>query len=232
MNAMAIKEPCLVRLVYTGDSITFGQYVDPKIRWTSLVDNRLTQQYSETPVHIFMLNKSGPGDTTRMGLEAFPANCQRTQPDVLFIDFGMNDCNCWSTDHGMQRVSEPAFRANLYEMIARGRRFGAKRIILPTKTRSLKGKLMLSGQYYEEANARYCQIIREVAADTGVIAPDPRKAFEALSVKQLEEYLLPYPDHIHLSPAGHVFYADFIYPFVDKAIKEVIQEKAKEGKLI
>lgn len=229
---MEVTTPCLINVVYVGDSITYGQYVDPKLRWTSLITDRLNQTYLDTPVHIFSVNRSNPGDTSRMALERFPADVQRANPDVVFIDFGMNDCNCWSTDHGLPRVSEAGFRANLIEMITRSYHFGAKQVILVTKTRSLKNKVMLSGEKYESANARYCEIIREVAAETDVIFYDIRKRFDPLSFDELEKFLLPFPDHIHLSLEGHRFYADLIWQTIDKAIREAIQKKVERGDLI
>ena len=48
---------------------------------------------------------------------------QELEPDVMTLQFGLNDCNCWETDRGLPRVSEEAFRANLIEMIERARLF-------------------------------------------------------------------------------------------------------------
>jgi lysophospholipase L1-like esterase len=144
----------------------------------------------------------------------------------------MNDCNCWLTDRGLARVSLSAFRANLNEMITRSFHFGTKGVILVTKTRSLKNKIMLSGERYEEANAKYCDAIREVGAENRVVFYDIRKVFDSLTTRELEKLLRPYPDHIHLSEEGHRFYADLIWPTIDQSIKAVIEEKIKEGKRI
>jgi len=221
--------PTLVNLIFVGDSITFGQYVDPNLRWTSLIAHRFDETFAETSVHVFTANRSAPGDTTRMALEKFPADVQRWSPDILFIDYGMNDCNCWSTDHGVPRVSEAAFRANLQEMIARGRVFGASEIILATKTRSLKRKVMLNGLRYEDANTRYSEIIREVAGEANVTLFDPRRSFDALSVDALAEKLLPYPDVIHLSPKGHAWYAELSWPILRAAVNAILGAKAAAG---
>lgn len=215
----------LVNLVYVGDSITFGQYVDPKLRWTSLIDSQFYREYESSPVHVFSSNRSGPGDTTRMGLEKFPADVQRSAPDVLFIDYGMNDCNCWSTDHGLPRVSEAAFRANLLEMVARGRVFGASQVILATKSRSLKRKVMLSGEAYEDANGRYSQIIRDVAQEAKATLFDVRPFFDRLGPAELEPMLLPYPDVIHLSAAGHQWYAELVWPVLHGAVEIAAAKK-------
>jgi hypothetical protein len=58
------------------------------------------------------------------GLERFPNDLQQHRPDIVTIQFGLNECNCWVSDGGLPRVSEAAYRANLIEMIERARRFG------------------------------------------------------------------------------------------------------------
>src|ERR1700726_3106133 len=107
-----------------GDSITFGQYIDPALRWTSLVERRL-HEVLPPDLEIRAFNRGISGETTRMGLERFPPDIQDLEPAVLTIQFGLNDCNCWQSDRGLPRVSEGAFKANLIEMIERARAFGA-----------------------------------------------------------------------------------------------------------
>src|SRR4051794_36167996 len=122
--------PRAVTIVFMGDSITFGQYVDHELRWTSLVGNELIADHLSTPINFHILNRGVSGETTRQGLERFPADVQQHRPDIMTLQFGLNDCNCWVTDAGLPRVSEAAYRANLIEMIERAGRFGAGRIIL------------------------------------------------------------------------------------------------------
>src|SRR5215471_3369660 len=109
------KKPIAVTLVHMGDSITFGQHLDPTYRWTTLVYDWLDKIYRSTSVHIRSLNRGISGETTRMGLERFPQDVQNMLPDVMTLQFGLNDCNCWVTDKGLPRVSPTAFRANLVE---------------------------------------------------------------------------------------------------------------------
>lgn len=115
-----------MKILCIGDSITFGEGIDPWNRWTSIVDRALHDHE--------VINKGVCGDTTRLGLERFPEDVQRQQPDVLIIQFSLNDANRWDTDCGMPRVHPEAFEANLKEMALRAKHFGAERvgIILPT----------------------------------------------------------------------------------------------------
>src|ERR1044072_1891775 len=112
-----------LHVVHMGDSITEGQYIDPSVRWTSLIARRLAERFGED--RFVSVNSGISGETTRLGLERYPRDVQERQTGLLTIQFGLNDCNCWETDHGVPRVSEAAFTANLIEMIERGRVFGA-----------------------------------------------------------------------------------------------------------
>lgn len=218
-------KPALVTLVHMGDSITFGQYVDPNLRWTGLVYQRLDALYRRTPIQILSLNRGISGETTRQGLERFPADVQQHRPDVMTLQFGLNDCNCWLTDGGLPRVSLPAYEANLTEMIERARAFGARHIILANNHRTLRYKPQLSGEVYEDANARYSEAARKVALKTGVAFCDIRAAFADYDDAELDEMLLPYPDHLHLSVKGNTRYADVIFPYVSQAIESTIAGK-------
>jgi lysophospholipase L1-like esterase len=222
---MAQQKP--LHVVHMGDSITEGQYIDPGVRWSSLISRRLVERFGH--IRFVSLNRGVSGETTRMGLERYPTDVQQALPDLLTIQFGMNDCNCWDTDLGLPRVSEAAFVANLTEMIERGRRFGARHVILMTNPRTLRQWLVLpSGEIYEEANARYSELVRQVARETGVVLCDIRAAFEPFSDEELEPLLLPYPDHLHLSPEGNVVYADTIWPYIETAMEALIAEGVKE----
>ena len=132
-----------------GDSITSGQHIDPELRWISLVGNALMTAYLSMTVNFHLLNRGVSGETTRQGLERFPADVQQCRPDIMTLQFGLNDGNCWVTDAGLPRVSEAADGANLIEMIDWARRFGAARIILSTNHPTLRHKVLLSGDSLE-----------------------------------------------------------------------------------
>jgi lysophospholipase L1-like esterase len=207
-----------LRLVHVGDSITFGQHIDPAVRWTSLVFDRLVDRYRGTDIAIESINSGVSGDTTRMGLERFPRDVQAYEAPIVTIQFGMNDCNCWATDRGLPRVSPAAFEANLQEMIDRVRNFGATHVLLATNHPSLRRTRLPSGETYEEANARYTTLIRKVAHAARVQLCDIRAAFEGFTDERLEELLLAPPDQLHLSEAGNLVYADSIWPQIEAAV--------------
>lgn len=211
-------------LTHMGDSITYGQYIDSKFRWTSLVAKWLNEMQLNAPVRVKSVNRGVSGETTRLGLERFPTDVQELNPDILTLQYGLNDCNCWETDRGLPRVSKEAFRSNLIEMITRARRFGARQIILANNHKTLRDKVMLNGERYEDANAAYGEILREVAIHTNVKFCDIREAFEKRSIDELERLLLPYPDQLHLSVEGNQLYAKTIWPYIRNAVEVVIKE--------
>lgn len=217
-----------VTLVHMGDSITFGQYIDPASRWTSLIADRLRRHAVSRCLEIDSHNRGISGETTRMGLERYPKDVQELRPDVMTLQFGLNDCNCWQTDRGVPRVSESAFKANLLEMIVRARRFGARHIILSTNHRTLRRDPMISGEVYEEANARYSDLIRAVAREAAVTLCDIQAVFKPFSDEELARMLLPAPDQLHLSVEGNRVYADAIWPIILAAV-EAAAEQATKG---
>jgi len=205
-----------IKIVCMGDSNVVGQFVSPSLRWTSRLENTLAEKHGRN--HIVLRNLGLNGETTRGGLERFPVAVQAEEPSIVTLQYGMNDCNCWDSDRGVNRVSLNAFKANLTEMIDRCRRFGAREVILCTNHRSLRRARMVSGETYDNANARYSDAIRDVALETEVTLCDFRAAFSEFVDKQLEPLLLPAPDALHLSEAGHVLYADLLLPYLDAAV--------------
>ena len=62
-------------IVHMGDSITFGQYLDPALRWTSLIEERLHETLGDA-VEIRSFNRGISGETTRMGSSASRGTCR------------------------------------------------------------------------------------------------------------------------------------------------------------
>jgi lysophospholipase L1-like esterase len=210
-------------VVFMGDSITEGQYVHHSLRWTELVAARLRRRFQgdSNDLHFFF-NRGMSGETTRQALERFPRDVQNARPDIMTLQFGLNDCNCWDSDMGLPRVSELAYRANLLEMIQRARHFGAKHVICSTNHPTLRHKTLACGESLEVRRERYDDIVREVVAATGVTLCDIDEGFKRRSSGQpLADLLLPEPDVLHLSPAGHRLYAEIILEYLEAAIEDL-----------
>lgn len=213
-------------VVFFGDSITEGQYVHHSLRWTELTANRLRADFASRldPARTFYYVHGISGETTRQALERYPRQVQQLSPDVLTIQFGLNDCNCWDSDRGAPRVSEAAYRANIMEMVDRARRFGTRQIVLSTNHPTLRHRPMVSGETLEQRRAKYNAIVREVARDMNVTLCDIDAAFAFASQEQLADLLLPEPDVLHLSSAGHRIYSDAITPALIGAVNLILDE--------
>lgn len=215
------KPTQLLTVVFMGDSITEGQFISPPHRWVDIVSSELVKSYLDSSLNIVFVTKGISGETTRQGLERFPADVQSHSPDLVTIQFGLNDCNCWATDFGLPRVSEAAYRANLIEMIERCRRFGAEKIILSNNHPTLRQKPLLNGRTLEDQRKIYNLIVADVARETGAQFCDIESEYVDLSRRELEGELLPYPDWLHLSHSGHQRYAKKILPYVASGFSEI-----------
>ncbi|MFC1544785.1 SGNH/GDSL hydrolase family protein [Gemmatimonadota bacterium] len=208
-----------MNVVFFGDSICVGQYVSPHLIWISKIASRLNEAFPAGG--ILVVNSSINGDTTRMALERVAVDVQRYNPEVLVVQFGINDSNFWDTDNGVPRVQKRAFEANLHEIFARGRNFGAKKIILNTNHPTNK-PLPLQNINHSVGNAAYNDLIRRVAADDGQVKLiDIERVFQQRieAGTELDELLLP--DGIHLSLSGHQLYYDTVCPVMEHSLGEL-----------
>lgn len=203
-----------LRCVFFGDSITAGQYVPATHHWTTLSSDRLT---SSGLTDVTYSIGAASGETTRQGLERFPSQVQAVRPQVMTIQFGLNDCNRWETDEGLPRVSELAFEANLLEMIARARHFGTTQLILLTTHPTLRTTRYRDGATFEDGRRRYNVIVRDVARHAEVRLGDMEAEFGA-DLYRLDQLLLEPPDVLHLSAAGHAVYANILEPVLRDAL--------------
>src|SRR6267378_1663214 len=121
-----------INLAFFGDSICFGQGISIHKGWVPRISQKLETLGQSSGVEISVLNSSVNENTTRMALERMPYDIQSHPIDILFVQFGMNDCNYWLTDKGVPRVSPMAFEANLLEIIDRAQAIHVKKIFLST----------------------------------------------------------------------------------------------------
>jgi lysophospholipase L1-like esterase len=208
-----------VKLVFFGDSICVGQYVSPHLIWTSRISARLDELFSGQ--ELLVVNSSVNGNTTRMALERIAVDLQNYKPELLVVQFGINDCHFWETDNGVPRIQMRAFEANLHEIITRGRNFGAKKIVLHTNHPTDKPIPFLNINH-SAGNAAYNEIIRRVAAEDGQVELiDMERVFQQRieSGVSLGDLLLP--DGIHLSLAGHELYYNTVCPVLERAVSEL-----------
>ena len=207
-----------IKIYFFGDSICEGQRFPTHRGWVNQISQRLENDYPDknTVVSKFAIN----GRTTRQALETMPYHIQSSPSDVLFIQFGMNDCNYWKSDRGVPRVSAASFKANILEMIGRARCFGIKDVFVNTNhPTGLKQVLPFTRLTYQQSNEEYNHLIREATMESGATLVDIEKYFfEDMSNagNTPEDYVLP--DLLHLNEKGHDLYAQIVYPVLEKII--------------
>ncbi len=196
-----------IKLFFFGDSIMLGQGVSLHQSWVSRISAAIGLIAEKRYRKIITINASINGDTTRTALERMPFDVQSHGVDIIVIQFGLNDCNCWESDGWLPRVSPDAFKANLNEIIQRAQVFGARKTFLLTNHPVNK----LSNSVYNKA-------IRNVSHE--------HPSVELIDVeinfynKKLQDLLLD--DGIHPNLKGHDLYFNSLLNIISHAVLEVL----------
>jgi lysophospholipase L1-like esterase len=218
-----------LRVIFFGDSFCVGPYVALHRGWVARLSSELSALGDMLGRRIVVANASANGRTTRQALEAMPYEVQSHRPDVLLVQFGLNDCNYWKSDGGVPRVSRNAFKANIEEIVMRGRVAGARQVFLHTNHPTMRSteRLIEGGPTLEASNRSYNAAIREIAADLGaeVYLCDLEEAFNkstAGAQERLAALLLE--DGLHLSESGHDMYFRHLYPSLSSSIEKLARD--------
>lgn len=211
-----------MKVFFFGDSICFGQGISLHKGWVPRISSRLEELSVKLDTSILVVNSAVNGRTTRQALLDMPYEIQSYAPDILVVQFGMNDCNYWETDRGNPRVSPKAFAANLEEILTRAFSFGAKKVFLNTNHPTGRDTTTLpySDITYQQSNERYNRIIRDVADlfSDKVILNDMETTFYKTASKRDELLPLLLSDFLHLSEKGHEVYLNTIYKKIAQEI--------------
>jgi acyl-CoA thioesterase-1 len=208
-----------MKLYFFGDSICFGQHVSINNTWIHKLAQKLENDFKD----ILVFNASVNGNTTRLALERMYFDVLSHRPDLLYIQFGLNDCNVWATDYGCERVSKKAYLSNILEMIDKAFAAGVKRIFLNTNHPTVLNKTFLPNRktVYEANNKLYYHALQEFQSSLSeVISLDIRSHVEKLGIKP-QSFLLE--DGIHLNLLGHEIYYDYVYPFIKNEILKLFK---------
>ncbi|VVB72135.1 GDSL-like Lipase/Acylhydrolase family protein [uncultured archaeon] len=138
-----------VTIVAFGDSITAGFAV--RRGFPSFWKETLAQKYPDARVE--MINSGSSGDTTQDGLARLDWSVLSYEPDLVTINFGINDC--------VLGLGLDEFEMNLVEMIRRIRAGPASEILLLSSQ-------PLETPPYDKLVLDYYQAIEQVAAQMDV----------------------------------------------------------------
>jgi lysophospholipase L1-like esterase len=205
-----------MKIVFFGDSVCFGQRTSPHLTWVSRISFAIDCIANGTPVVV--VNSSVNGNTTRLALERIGADLQNENPDLVYIQFGLNDCNFWQSDNGHPRVSLRAYESNLQEIIDRARLSNASKVLIATNHPTvvdgiIEQKISRKAlRPYRDNIIMYNDAVRRVATDTGAHLIDIEKAWIAGPEAQGVGQAFLDPDGLHLSRLGHDFYFDLLAP--------------------
>jgi len=186
-----------MNLRFFGDSVCNGQYVSINKTFPCLIAN----DHPDWTVTVSARN----GETTREALARITHDVLKDPPDILYVQFGINDANKWADGMGLNRTSPHSFEANIREIIYRAKAAGIGNIIFGTNHPISKEYEVDSRYTFDEMNSIYNDIIRRVAAFNGCAVVDHHRDWIADGVL---------PDGIHLSEKGHAAYYQLIKEYL------------------
>lgn len=205
-------------IFFFGDSIFVGQgqslYNGCIVNYAKYIEGKNS--------NYFVINSSVNGRTSRQALEDMSYACGDYKIEIIVIQFGLNDCNHWDSDHGLPRVSLAAFEANILEMAEKAKKIGVENIIVNNNHPTNVGILKKFNINFDEWARKYNNSLRSIKQQDNV-----RFYFNDIELK-IENYLkknnlqkaeILQEDGLHLNNFGHQIYFDIQKEVLNKFIK-------------
>jgi len=148
-TAADLRAGCIVTIVAFGDSITAGFAV--RRGYPSFWKERLAEKYPDARIEL--INSGASGDTTQDGLARLDWATLSYEPDLVTINFGINDC--------VLGLGLEEFEMNFVEMVLRIRAGPASEILLLSSQ-------PLETPPYDKLVLDYYQAIERVAGEMDV----------------------------------------------------------------
>lgn len=171
-----------VNVVFHGHSVPAGYFKTPVVSslesYPHLVRVGLAKRFPHAVINVIVSAKGG--ENSKSGAERFEADVMGHRPDVVLIDYSLNDRGPGLTE------AETAWR----KMIERARGAGVK-VILLTPTPDLKSDLGNAADPLEQQAAQ----VRRLAAEYGVGLVDSLELFKKARAKDRMEELMSQRNH-------------------------------------
>jgi len=186
-----------LRIVAFGDSITEGR------TGVKLADNWLLKLGKKLGRKVSLYNAGVGGNSAREAMVRYESDVLARRPDVILLEFGGNNHDP-APERKRRRVSDREFRA-LLEKFKAGLPRNCKVVMITfppiINEKHVYCKRVPGGKVDEELQNQR-QIVRDFAKENGWPLLDLYK----LIYPRRQEFILP--DGVHLSPAGHTFFAE------------------------
>ena len=214
-------------MVCFGDSVTEGvPHCAPEDIFPAVLERRLNWRYG--PDWTVTIHNAGvSGENTAEGLARLDSTVLVHRPDLVAVEFGLNDIRY----DGTKRIYEDQFAANLRTLHERLTTAGARVIFMtPNPIVNCYHEYSKGTDYYDPwggcngACAAYAEIIRQVAAELGTPLCDIYGAFvkkaieaefngETLDWSDLSTLggLISTRDGVHPTAAGQALIAGELY---------------------
>jgi lysophospholipase L1-like esterase len=190
-----------------GDSITDGYGVVKG--FVSWVVEKIQAAYPEMDLHTVISGMSG--DNTRDGLYRLGHDLEHTTPDLVTINFGVNDA--------FSDISVEMFASNLTGMVKKIQDTGCHRIVL------------LSCEVIPDARAEqivlpYWEAMEEVARETGIVYADVNGRWREVVEGGLNQWDMIIPGDMHPNEAGHKLIGEAVFDTIkDSGLLEELGAK-------
>jgi len=204
-----------VKILFFGDSICCGEGTSVYNGWVSKISKYFSEyDYGRTVV---VSNASINGDTTRTALIRMGYHVIGKSPDIVVVQFGMNDCNVWKTEGNLPRVSLGSYKHNILEIVDKCfRGAGAKKVILVTNHESNLNK------DYDNSLKKYNYVLRtDIRHHLDYFYKDKITLVDIESEFTDSSYHL-LSDGIHLNNFGNTKYYDLILPVMRTAVESLL----------
>lgn len=208
-----------MNIVCIGSSITSG-YACLMDQWPVILQMRLE---ARSPGSFRVFNMGVSGDTSADGKNRFQPNVVDKQPDVLVIEYGINDCviRPWAT---RARVALPQFRDNLYDFCEAARRLRALPFLVINHpiaiTKDLAEERQRNLRVLAERVEPYNEAIRTTGRDLDVPVIDVAAEVTARHI----DPAVMVRDGAHLATRGCLHYGEIVFdaltPVLEKRVRD------------
>lgn len=217
---MAEERPLRPRIIVAfGDSTTAARQVEgtPLPVYVDLL------AAAAKPWGVRFINAGVPGNTTSNAMARFAQDVLAQSPDVVILQFGINDAavDVWREPPATEpRVAVTAYASNLTYFVTAARAAGA-RVVLMTpnpirwtaKLRELYGKppyQLENPEGFSVVLKHYAQAVRDVATQTGAPLADVDAAFEKFGTEKNQSVDALLLDGMHPNAVGHEIIARLV----------------------